>query len=169
MFKLNFKENIKDLILDQVSNVVDKVVDEKVDKVLVKKEEELNNLVSSGPLQTDKYYELIELINSTSKANIITMPQPKTNLFSAKSVITVAAFLLTSIVVQLDNALVDKNISLSEGLGIVIALTGALSTVAARGAEGKTGVYTNHVLPGLNKEDYNNDGVIDHLDINPLV
>lgn len=154
MFKLNFKENIKNILLDQISTVVDDVVDDvvptKVDPVLHEKEE-LNS--SDGPLQTDKYYELIELINSTSRANIV--ETSKTNLFSAKSVITVAAFLLTSIMVQLDNALLDNTISVTEGYSLAITLVGALSTVAARGAEGKTGVYTAHSLPGLNKEDFN--------------
>lgn len=150
MFKLNFKENIKDLIKEELSEVIDKVVDNKVDKV----KEDLNN---KGPLQTDKYLELIELINLSSKNHIVTAPQPKTNLFSAKSVITVAAFLLTSVLVQLDAALIDNKISNTEGIGLAVTLLGAVSTVAARGAEGKVGIYTNSKLPGLNKEDYTND------------
>ncbi len=150
MFKLNFKENIKDLIKEELSEVIDKVVDNKVDKV----KEDLDN---KGPLQTDKYLELIELINLNSKNHIVTVPQPKTNLFSAKSVITVAAFLLTSVLVQLDAALIDNKISNTEGIGLAVTLLGAVSTVAARGAEGKVGIYTNSKLPGLNKEDYTND------------
>lgn len=164
MFKLNFKENIKDIVKDQVDQLLDKVVDEKVEEVVVKKEEEI---VNKSLLQTDKYLEIIELINLNSKAAIVTLPQSKTNLFSAKSVITVAAFLLTSVIVQLDNALLDKKISYTEGLSLSIALIGAISTVAARGAEGKTGVYTPDYMLGLNKEDYNNDGVVDVLDVKP--
>jgi hypothetical protein len=163
MFKLNFKENIKDLVKDQIEELVDEAIDKKVEEVVVKKEEETSNQTL---LQTDKYLELIELINLNSKAAIVTLPQSKTNLFSAKSVITVAAFLVTSVLAQVDNALIDKKISYKEGLAISIALIGAMGTVAARGAEGKTGVYTPDYMYGLNKEDYNNDGVVDELDIN---
>lgn len=160
MFKLNFKENIKDLLKGQVDEIVSKEVEPEQAESITKKEDYNNSL-----LHTDKYLELIELINLNSKAAIMTVPQPKTNLFSAKSVVTVAAFLLTSVLVQLDNALLDRKVSYSEGVGIAIAFIGAISTVAARGAEGKEGVFTPEGLPGLNKKDFNNDGLIDELDI----
>jgi hypothetical protein len=160
MFKLNFKENIKDLLKGQVDEIVSKEVEPEQAENITKKEDYNNSL-----LHTDKYLELIELINLNSKAAIVAAPQPKTNLFSAKSVVTVAAFLLTSVLVQLDNALLDRKVSYSEGVGIAIAFIGAISTVAARGAEGKEGVFTPEGLPGLNKKDFNNDGLIDVLDI----
>lgn len=172
MFKLNFKETFKDLVKDNVNSVLDEVLDKTVNKVVEEKvastvEEKTEvALEKVGPLHTDKYLELIELINLNTKAALAKTPQPKTNIFSAKSVITVSAFLLTSVLVQLDVALTDNKVSTSEGVGIAVALIGAASTIAARGAEGKTGVYTPHGLSGLNKEDYydaNFDGIDDKL------
>lgn len=171
MFKLNFKENIKDLIATQV----EKVVENKLQSVVQKEDGEILSTTDSatvsiskeGPLHTDKYLALIELIKSNSKT-VLTQRQDADNLFSAKSVITVFAFLLTSILVQLDNALTDNKITMSEGALIIISLAGAGSTIVARGSEGKTGVYTPEFMPGLNKEDYDNDGVLNNDDGTPF-
>ena len=69
---------------------------------------------------------------------------------------------------QLDGALLDKSISLNEGLGIAVSLLGSISTIAARGSEGATGVYTPNSLPGLNKEDYDLDGIPNKEDETPF-
>lgn len=170
MFKLNFKENIKSLISNQVGQIVDNkledIVNEKKDEVAITDSATVF-ISNEGPLHTDKYLELIELIKSNSK-KVLVQKQNAENIFSAKSVITVFAFLLTSVLVQLDNALVDRKITMSESALIIISLVGAGSTVLARGAEGKTGVYTPEFMPGPNKEDYDNDGVLNNEDETPF-
>lgn len=165
MFKLNFKENLKNIVNKKVSDVIDEATEPypELEKASIS-----NSIYTvSGPLYTDTYKELIDLINSKSKEQIV-KKQAADNLFSSKSVITVFAFLLTSVLVQLDSALLDKSISLNEGLGIAVSLVGSISTIAARGSEGATGVYTSNSLPGLNKEDYDLDGVINKEDETPF-
>lgn len=162
MFKLNFKENLKNIITNQVSDVVDEAL--KTKKSEVNTEEVVYS--ESGPLYTDKYNELIDLINSKSYEKL--NKQKADNLFSSKSVITVFAFLVSSVLVQLDTALLDRNISLNEGVGIAVALLGSISTIAARGSEGATGVYTPNNMPGLNKEDFDGDGVFNKEDETPF-
>lgn len=119
--------------------------------------------VGSGPLHTETYKELIELIKNESKNQVIIQKQKAESLFSAKSVITVLAFLVSSVLIQVDVALADNTFSNREIIQIAITLIGAVGTVAARGAEGANGVYTPHGLPGLNKEDYdiNRNGIDD--------
>lgn len=170
MFKLNFKENIKSLISNQVEQVVNNKLQSAIEEnnaVVPRTDSATVSISKEGPLQTDKYLHLIELIKSNSK-DILIQKQDADNLFSAKSVITVFAFLLTSVLVQLDNALVDKEITMSEGALIIISLVGAGSTILARGAEGKTGVYTPGFMPGLNKEDYDNDNILNEEDETPF-
>ena len=165
MFKLNFKENLKNIVNKEVSDVIDKVTEPSNELEKATISNPIYNV--SGPLYTDTYQELIDLINSKSKEQII-KKQPADNLFSSKSVITVFAFLLTSVLVQLDGALLDKSISLNEGLGIAVSLLGSISTIAARGSEGATGVYTPNSLPGLNTEDYYLDGIPNKEDETPF-
>lgn len=170
MFKLNFKENIKSIISNQIGQIVDNkledIVNEKKDEVAITDSATVS-ISNEGPLHTDKYLALIELIKSNSK-QVLLQKQNAENIFSAKSVITVFAFLLTSVLMQLDNALVDRKITMSEGALIIISLVGAGSTVLARGVEGKTGVYTPGFMPGPNKEDYDNDGVLNNEDETPF-
>jgi hypothetical protein len=179
MFKLNFKENLKNIVNKEVSDVIDQAVDpdvisQAIDSIetteTTVKIDEVNVQVersTSGPLYTNTYKELINLINSKTQQHLF-KKQPIDNLFSSKSVITIFAFLLTSILVQLDEALLDKRISLNEGLILTVSLLGSVSTIAARGAEGSTGVYTPKSLPGLNKEDYDLDGVVNQEDETPF-
>jgi hypothetical protein len=157
MIKINFKENFKESISDKVSNLISNPISNQVDKVI----EEPS--IVSGPLHTDKYEELIELIKEESKKHIIVKKQKGENLFSANSVITTLAFLITSVLINVDVALADNVINSRETMQIAITLVGAISTIAARGSEGSSGVYTPNFMPGLNKEDYdlNNNGIDD--------
>ena len=162
MFDLNFKENLKEIITDEVSNVIDN----QVNKILDDEPAVITDHVGGGPLHTEKYEELVELIKQESKKQVIINKQKGENLFSAKSVITTLAFLVTSVLIQVDVALADGKFSQREGIQVAITLIGAISTVAARGSEGDTGVYTPHGIPGLNKEfyDLNNNGIDDRLE-----
>ena len=169
MFNLNFKENLKEVIKDEVSTVIDNQVDKFLDNesaTITQVDYLEQSEFQSGPLHTEKYAELIDLIKEESKKKVIANKQQGENLFSAKSVITTLAFLLTSVLVQVDVALADDNFSQREGIQVAITLIGAISTVAARGSEGDKGVYTSKFLPGLNKEDYdlNLNGVDDRLE-----
>lgn len=167
MFNINFKENLKETISDEISDLISN----EVDKVLDNEPATITEIPSvyqpiSGPLHTDKYEELVELIKQESKKQVVINKQKGENLFSAKSVITTLAFLVTSVLIQVDVALADNIISSREGIQIAITLIGAFSTVAARGAEGDQGVYTPHGLPGLDKEfyDLNQNGIDDRLE-----
>jgi hypothetical protein len=147
MFKLNFKESIKGLLTEQVSDLIEEALDSKTP---VKSDQ-----TETPEIKSKEYYELIDLINKVSKKEIKTQAQKAVPLFSTKSVITIIAFLVSSIYVQVDAALMDNNFSHNEMFEVFVTLVGAAAAVTARGAEGKAGVYTAHSLPGLNKEDYN--------------
>lgn len=160
MFDLNFKENLKEALIDEV---VDLVTDSPED-FLHSEEEFLEP--SQGPLHTDKYEELIDLIKHQSANHIIVQKQQGKNLFGASSVIAIFLTLVASVLVQVDVALADGKFSNREGIQVAITLIGAITSIAARGAEGNQGVYSPHFLPGLNKEDYdlNNNGIDDRLE-----
>lgn len=162
MFDLNFKENLKEIITDEVANVID----DQVDNILEDEPAIITDHPGGGPLHTDKYEELVDLIKEESKKQVILNKQKGENLFSAKSVITTLAFLLTSVLVQVDVALADGEFSKREGIQVAVTLIGAISTVVARGSEGDSGVYTPHGIPGLDKEyfDLNNNGIDDRLE-----
>jgi hypothetical protein len=148
MFKLNFKE----LLTNEISSVVNTQLQKNTEaQTNPKSELEPEN---ASVKHTKEYYELVELINKISKKEIKTQTQKAVPLFSTKSVITILAFLISSIYVQVDAALVDNNFSHNEMFEVFVTLVGAAAAVTARGAEGKAGVYTAHSLPGLNKEDY---------------
>lgn len=158
MVKLKFEEHIPRLAKEALASKIDDVLFEEDSTVIVQKE---------TPLQTEKYKDIIDSIQDHSKTYIIKQKQKAENLFSTKSVIAIIAFGLTSILTSLDQALVDGTISSREWIQVGIALVGSASVIASRGAEGNTGVYTPHGLPGLNKEDYDGDGVPDNLDAFP--
>lgn len=173
MFQINFKENLKkalagevvDLVEDQVGNLlgVADEVPQAPNPVPV-----VTGPVVGGPLHTDKYDELIELIKESSKNHIIVKKQQGKNLFAASSVIAIVITLLMSVLVQIDSALVDKEFTAREGIQIAITLVGAASSIFARGTEGKAGVYTPHGVWGPDKEDYDGDGIPNHLDDTPI-
>lgn len=178
MFKLNFKEKIADVVIDKVVN---EVRDEVRNRVFPNyKSEPLTEtplvddqyldsevIYNNTPLQTDKYEELINVVNDISKKRIYKQKQQGKNLFSTPSVITILVFLCTAILTDVDQALVDSNISTREWIQIAITFAGAIGTVVARGSEGTTGVYTPHGIPGMNREDYDNDGIPDDEDDTP--
>jgi len=150
----NFKDTVEKLLNRKATNLITKVVEAPIE-ITETSEEASTEIKTEGALQTDNYLTLIELIKLTSQSSIKT--QPTQSLFTAKSVLIVFAFLLTSILVQLDNALADDVFSFKEGIQVAIALIGAISTVAARGSEGNTGIYTPNYMLGLNKEDYSSN------------
>lgn len=175
MFKLNFKETLANLVVDEV---VDKVVDKiftPEDELEVPSELDTQYLEPDAvdvvpyqtPLQTDKYQELIDAVNHAARLKMQEQKQRGKNIFSLPSVITVIVFAVTGILTQVDQALADNVISTREWVQIAITATGVAGTIAARGGEGRTGVYTPHILPGLNKEDYDGDGIPDDEDETP--
>lgn len=159
MFNLNFKENLKETRSDEIPDLTYN------EPAIITEIPPVHQPVY-GPLNTDKYEELVELIKQESNKQVVINKQKGENLFSAKSVITTLAFLITSVLTQLDVALADNEISNREGIQIAITLIGALSTVAARGAEGDQGIYTPHGMPGLDKEyyDLNNNNIDGRLE-----
>lgn len=154
MFNLNFKDSLKILLKQKTNTLIEEAVDTSSELVLTPQIDiqEEANIEKSGPLSTDQYLELIDLLKVNSKNKL--KEQPSENLFTVKSVLTVLVFLITSILVQLDNALIDNKLSSTELVQLSIVLIGAVSTVAARGSEGNLGVFTPHYMSGLNKEDY---------------
>jgi len=161
MFDLNFKENLKEVIVDEVADLIE-------DQLVPEQNDVQPATVSGGPLHTDKYAELIDLIHKTSKNHIVVQKQQGKNLFAASSVITIFLALVTSVLVQVDVALSDGEFSNREGIQVAITLVGAISSIFARGTEGSQGVYTPHGMIGPNKEDYDGDGIINELDDTPL-
>lgn len=175
MFKINFKERLANLVVDEV---VDKVVDKiftPEDELEIPSELEtqydeadvIDIVPYNTPLQTAKYQELIDAVNAASKLKLQKQKQEGKNLFSLPSVITIAVFAITGLLTQVDQSLADNVISTREWVQIAITGAGVIGTIAARGGEGRTGVYTPHVLPGLNKEDFDGDGIPDDEDDTP--
>lgn len=188
MFKLNFKENLKEIVVDEIADIIG---DELFPKEKQPQENDfiqppsniqaplqpitespINSPVNNidtyrGPLHTDKYEELIDLIHTTSKNNIIVKRQQGKNLFTVTSVLTIFLTLLTSILVQVDLALSDGKFSSREGIQVAIILIGGATSIFARGTEGSQGVWTPHGMPGLDKEDFDGDGIINELDNTP--
>lgn len=87
------------------------------------------------------------------------------NLFSLPSMITILFFLLSTVYIDLDAALMDGYINRREGLKLVYLLFGGIATLVARESEGD--VYTPHGIPGHNKEDFDMDGIPNELDDTP--
>jgi len=162
MFDLNFKENLEKVIADEVSDLVEN----QVGNLLNVEEDTESALIAGGPLHTDKYDELIELIHETSKNHVVVQKQEGKNLFAASSVIAIVLTLLTSVLVQIDVALADGEFSTREGIQISITLIGAITSIFARGTEGNQGIWTPRGVPGLDKEfyDLNNNGIDDRLE-----
>ena len=116
MFDLNFKENLKEVIVDEVSDLVE----DQVGNLLDVEEDVEPAVIGGGPLHTEKYEELIELIHETSKNHIVVQKQEGKNLFAASSVIAIVLTLLTSVLVQVDVALADGEFSTREGIQVSI-------------------------------------------------
>lgn len=161
MAKLKFEEHLPTFAGEVLKSKIDDITDKVVGTTPM---EETQIEKVEGPLKTDQYKEIIDTIQDHSKTYIIRQKQKAENLFATKSVIAIIAFGITSILTSLDQALVDGTITSREWIQVGIALVGSASVIASRGAEGSTGVYTPHGLPGLHKEDYDGDGIIDKLD-----
>jgi len=167
MFRLNFKEQLANLVVDEfVDKVADKIFSPEDDlDIPVELENQFiesdvveslkeENLNKETPLQTAKYQELIDIINKTSKGKMQKYKQEGKPIFSLPSIITIAVFGITGILTQVDQSLSDNIITPREWVQLTITAVGVIGTIAARGGEGRTGVYTPHALPGLNKEDF---------------
>lgn len=162
MFDLNFKENLKEALIDEAVDAVIKNPEE----FLHIEEPDVAIITTPGPLYTENYKDLVDLIHETSKQHILIKKQEGISLFGASSVIAIFLTLVTSILVQVDVALADGQFTNREGIQVAITLIGAITSIAARGSEGSQGVYTPHGVPGLNKEDYdiNRNGIDDRLE-----
>jgi len=176
MFKLNFKEQLASIVVDQVVDKVAEKIFSPEDELDIPAElsnqysesDVLENISSeSTPLQTAKYQELIDAVNSAAKLKMQKQKQQGKNLFSLPSVLTIAVFAVTGILTQVDQSLADNVISTREWVQIAITGAGVIGSIAARGGEGSTGAYTPHILPGLNKEDFDGDGIHDDEDETP--
>lgn len=89
-----------------------------------------------------------------------------THLFFTPTMIGITYALWISIQPNLANAIDTGQWTRSFWFDTFSKLFAAVATLALRGSEGSTAVYTNHFLPGLNKEDLddNNNSIPDYLE-----
>lgn len=159
--KLNFKEHIADFAIDTIRDMAigDKPVEDSYPVEPTYDESYDESFYSAEVSPT------LMNVSEEAKQNAITVVKTKgKNLFSLPSMLTIGFFLLSTIYIDVDQALDDGNLSARELFKVFYLLFGGVVTLVARGSEGRTGAYTPKGLPGLSKEDFideDQDGIDD--------
>lgn len=166
MVQLKFKEQLTDLALDKTRDSIDyKIGDNTPD--LTDNIDLINDLSHEYDHIHIEHSDNSSLIEAKNISKNMINTIEKKNLFSLPSIITIAFFLLSVIYIDLDQSLEDGTLSLREGTKIVYLFLGGIAQLFARGSEGAANVYTPKGLPGKHKEDFDKDGIPDHLDDTP--
>lgn len=164
--KLNFKEHLTDFAIDKAKDfIVDAITKEdEVEEAAITFEQNASAIEGWDPYTEPANITTSAVVEAKVVSKELLNRVEGKNLFSLPSVLTIAFFLLSTIYVDVDQALDDGNIEPREYFKVFYLLFGGVVTLVARGSEGKSGCYTPGNLPGLKKKDFideNKDGIDD--------
>ncbi len=158
MINLNFKDVLGNVVKDKASDFVE----DKIDKVLNIEEPKdftihdssLDNEPATINYRPDNEFSTQSLERARAKSEELIETVDASNIFTLPSIITVLFFLLSTVYLDLDAALVDNKLSLRESLKLLYLGLGGVATLVARYNDPKKDVYTPHYVLGKDKEDF---------------
>lgn len=155
----NLESSVLETLKATATNVVEEKVEAIKEEVIPTQEELIAELKQQ--LKKEIYKEV-----KTRMEQAIPKSRKSHNLFFCPTVIGISYALWISVQPNLAEAIETKEFTTSFWFDTFSKLLAAVATLTLRGSEGAKGVHTPNGIPGLNKEeiDNNNNGIPDYLE-----
>lgn len=153
----DLKTSVLETLKATATNVVEDKVEAVKEQVVSSKEELIVDLKKQ--LKAEIYKEV-----KTRMEKATPKEKKSHNLFFCPTLIGIVYALYVSVQPNLEEAIKTKEFTTSFWFDTFSKLLAAAATLTLRGSEGAKGVHTFKGMIGLDKEDFNNNGIPDYLE-----